>query len=48
MEIINGEGLLVGEENEVGGDWACIIGCGTFCVMTGGNASYIAVVATAL
>lgn len=37
------------EENyDVGGNWACVIGCGTFCFMGGGSTSLVAAVATAL
>lgn len=35
-------------ENDVGGDWACILGCGSFCFIFAGSASYIATVTTAL
>mgnify|MGYP000879911267 CR=1 FL=1 len=36
------------QEEQVGGAWACWIGCGTFCLMGGGTVSFIAAVATAL
>ena len=35
-------------ENDVGGDWACILGWGSFCFIFAGSASYIATVTTAL
>lgn len=44
MEIINLERNL----EEIGGNTACIVGCGTFCFMGGGATTYIAVAATLL
>lgn len=36
------------ESYDVGGNWACVIGCGSFCLMGGGSVSVFAAVATAL
>ena len=47
IEIINSE-ALEGEKYDVGGDWACIVGCGSFCIILAGIASYVATVTTAL
>lgn len=44
MEIINSEITF----EEIGGNTACIIGCGTFCFMGGGATTYIAVAAALL
>ena len=47
IEIINSEALEA-EKYDVGGDWACIVGCGSFCILLAGIASYVATVTTAL
>lgn len=45
--VLNGNEETTIKE-DVGGNWACVIGCGSFCILTGGSASVIATVATAL
>ncbi|MEG0691159.1 MAG: hypothetical protein RSA01_01170 [Clostridium sp.] len=44
MEVINKNV----QTQEVGGVWACLVGCGSFCFMVGGATTYVAAVATAL
>ncbi len=44
MKIVN-ESI---KEDQVGGTWACLIGCGSFCFLGGGATTYVAAVATAL
>lgn len=48
LQIVNENEMYQQEELNVGGAWACVIGCGTFCIMGGGIASYIAAAASAL
>lgn len=48
LNIVNSDKSELEEELEVGGNWACVIGCGTFCIMLEGIATYIAAAATAL
>lgn len=47
LEISN-EKIFDKGEFDIGGNWACVIGCGTFCYMGGGATTYIAAAATAL
>lgn len=47
LKISNGKELM-NKEFDMGGNWACILGCGSFCILGGGSTSYLAVVATAL
>ncbi|MGL5439830.1 MAG: hypothetical protein ACRDA4_05505 [Filifactoraceae bacterium] len=49
LKVINEkEDVGLEEIYEIGGNWACVIGCGTFCVMGGGYTSAVAAVATAI
>lgn len=48
IKTINLNGSIFEEEFDVGGDWACVIGCASFCFIGGGSTTYIAMVATAL
>ena len=36
------------ETEQIGGNWACVIGCGAFCIMGGGIAYAPAAIAAAL
>lgn len=45
MEILS-NGIVEGEQ--VGGDWACWLGCGSFCLIGGGTTSFVASIATVL
>jgi len=47
LEVVN-DNYSEEELYDIGGNWACLIGCGTFCIMGGGATSYFAAVATAL
>ena len=47
LNVVNTE-MQSDDNYDVGGAWACVIGCGTFCFMGGGYTSLIAAVATAL
>lgn len=47
LNVVNNDMSSV-EHYDIGGNWACLIGCGTFCIMGGGAVTYIAAVATAL
>lgn len=47
IEIVNID-MQNTKEFDVGGNWACIIGCGSFCIIGSGYTSYVAVATTAL
>lgn len=44
MEILNKDI----QQEQVGGDWACLLGCGAFCLVGGGTAAFVAAFATVL
>lgn len=47
--IANNENSTLDGTYEIGGDWACIIGCSSFCIIGSAiQAAYIAVATTAL
>ena len=47
LEVVNEKSIEM-ESYDVGGNWACVIGCGTFCFLGGGSTSLIAAVTAAL
>ena len=47
LEVVNEKSIEM-ESYAVGGNWACVIGCGTFCFLGGGSTSLIAAVTAAL